>query len=241
MPSQHSLEDRVPSRSQRALQAVRSHVQPGSFPLLIVASLLLYVLNGLAVDSTVSAMVVKVGRLGVASACLYVLSANRLTLRLGILVVGLAIMLEARLWPLDPRVSRVLEDSISMGLFLWVLVVVLREVFRTTTTERDAVVGALCGFVLILAVFTRLHGLLEALYPGSYHADGPPLAERSDVMLTAFFQYFSTITVTTVGFGDIVPVTPAARLATGLEAIVGQLYLAVVIATLVGRVAARRE
>ena len=51
---------------------------------------------------------------------------------------------------------------------------------------------------------------------------------------------FSTVTLTTVGFGDIVPVTPAARLVTGLEAMVGQLYLAVVIATLVGRVAARR-
>jgi hypothetical protein len=42
-------------------------------------------------------------------------------------------------------------------------------------------------------------------------------------------------------YGDIVPVTPAARLVTGLEAMAGQLYLAVVIATLVGRVAARRE
>jgi hypothetical protein len=58
--------------------------------------------------------------------------------------------------------------------------------------------------------------------------------------LLAVFQYFSTITVTTVGFGDIVPVTPAARLATGLEAIMGQLYLAVVIAILVGRVGSRR-
>jgi len=95
--------------------------------------------------------------------------------------------------------------------------------------------------MIILMVFGRVHGLLEALSPGSYHADGPPLSERSDVILIAFFQYFSTVTVTTVGFGDIVPVAPAARLATGLEAIAGQLYLAVVIATLVGRVAARRE
>jgi voltage-gated potassium channel Kch len=61
------------------------------------------------------------------------------------------------------------------------------------------------------------------------------LSERSDVMLVAIFQYFSTVTLTTVGFGDIVPVTPAARLATGLEAIVGQLYLAVVIATVAAR------
>ncbi len=241
MPSQHSLEDRVPSRSQRALQAVRSHVQPGSFPLLLVASLLLYVLNGLALDSTAGAILVQVGRAGVICAGIYVLSANRVTLWLGVLVLGLFITLQARSWGLDPQVRRVLEDSISMAFVLWVLVVVLREVFRSTTTERNAIIGALCGFVLILMVFLRLHGLLEALWPGSYHTDGPPLSERSDMMLTAVFQYFSTVTVTTVGFGDIVPVTPAARLATGLEAIVGQLYLAVVIATLVGRVAARRE
>jgi voltage-gated potassium channel Kch len=68
----------------------------------------------------------------------------------------------------------------------------------------------------------------------------PPLSGCSDLVLVAIFQYFSTVTLTTVGFGDIVPITPAARLATGLEAIVGQLYLAVVIATLVGLVAARR-
>ncbi len=241
MPNQQSLDDRVPSRSQRALQAVRSHVQPGSFPLLLVATVLLYVLNGLAVDSMAGAMLVQVGRLGVWCAGLYVLSANRLTMWFGFLVGALVITLEARSWPLDPQVSRVLEDSITMGFILWLLVVVLREVFRSTTKERDAVVGALCGFVLILTGFMRLHGLLETLWPGSYHADGPPLSERSEVMLIAVFQYFSTITVTTVGFGDIVPVTPAARLATGLEAIVGQLYLAVVIATLVGRVAGRRD
>jgi voltage-gated potassium channel Kch len=223
------------------MEAVRSHVQPGSFLLLLVATLLLYVLNGLAVDSMAGAILVQVGRAGVICASIYVLSANRVTVWLGVLVAGLFITLEARLWPLDPQVRRVLQDSITMGFVLWVLVVVLREVFRPTTTERDAVIGALCGFVLVLMVFMRLHGLLEALSPGSYHTDGPPLSERSDVTLIAVFQYFSTVTVTTVGFGDIVPVTPAARLATGLEAIVGQLYLAVVIATLVGRVAARRE
>ena len=234
MPELHNFGDRTRSRSQRALQAVRPHVQPGSFPLLFAAGLLFYVLNGLAMDALI-------GRIAVACAGIYVLSAHRVTLWLGVLVIALFITFQTRLWALDPHVSRVLEDSITMGFLLWIFVVVLREVFRATTTESDAVVGALCGFVLIVLVFTRLHELLEALWPGSYHADGPPLSERSNHMLTAFFQYFSTITVTTVGYGDIVPVTPAARLATGLEAIVGQLYLAVVIATLVGRVSARRD
>ena len=241
MPNQQNSEEHARSRSQRALRSVRSHVQPGSFPLLLVASVAVYVLNGLAADSMSGERIVLFGRIVVSAASLYVLSANRVTLWLGVLVVVLAITFEARLWGFGPQISRVLEDSIATAFLLWVLVVVLREVFRPTTRERDAVIGALAGFVIILTVFMRLHGLLEALVPGSYHTDGPPFAERSESMVVATFQYFSTITLTTVGYGDIVPVTPAARLATGLEAIVGQLYLAVVIATLVGRVAARRD
>jgi voltage-gated potassium channel Kch len=186
-------------------------------------------------------MLVHLGRIAVASAGIYVLSANRVTLWLGILVEASVIILDFRTLPLDPQVNRLLQDSMTVGFLFWVLVVVLREVFRSATKESDAVVGAVCGFLLILMCFVRLHGLLEVLWPGSYHVEGPPLSERSNVELTALFQYFSTITLTTVGFGDIVPVTPAARIATGLEAILGQLYLAVVIATLVGRVAARRD
>ena len=237
MSDQHGPEAHHPGHSHVTLQAMRSRVQPGSFPLLLVAALLFYVLNGVAVDLPANAIV---GRVAVACAGLYVLSASRTTLWLGVLVVSLSIALEAHLWRLDPRVSRVLQDGMMTGFYLWVLVVVLREVFRPRTSEVDAVVGALCGFLLILQVFVRVHGLIEAWRPNSYRTDGPPFSERSDAMLVANFQYFSTITLTTVGFGDIVPVTPAARLVTGLESMVGQLYLAVVIATLVGRVAARR-
>jgi voltage-gated potassium channel Kch len=240
MSSQQGPEEHEPGRSRRALRAVRSHVQPGSFPLLLVSASLVYVLNGLAIDSTAGKVLVQGARAGVACAGLYVLSANRVTLWLGALVMGLYIAFEARLWGLDPWVSRVLVDTMLMAFLMWILVVVLREVFRPTTTELDAVIGALCGFLLILMIFLRLHGLLEALAPGSYQTSGPPLSACSDAMLIAIFQYFSTVTLTTVGFGDIVPVMPAARIATGLEAIVGQLYLAVVIATLVGRVGARR-
>ena len=176
MPNPDGPEDLEPSRSRRALRAVRSRVQPGSFPLLLFAGVLLYVLNGLAVDSMAGAILVQVARIGVTCASIYVLSAYRLTLWLGTLVAGLVITLEARLWALDPQISRVLQDSMTTGFLLWVLVVVLREVFRAATTERDAVLGALCGFVLILMVFMRLHGLLEALTPGAYQANGPPLS-----------------------------------------------------------------
>jgi voltage-gated potassium channel Kch len=240
MPTHHGPEDHEPSRSLRAVRAVRSHVQPGSFPLLLGAALLVYVLNGLAIDSLAGSILVLGAESCVLCTGLYVLSANRVTVWPGVLVLGLHITLRSQLWGLDLTVNRVLVDAIATAFMLWVLVVVFREVFRPTTTEVNAVIGALCGFMLILLIFMRSHALIEALDPGSYQANGPPLSASSGPMRVAIFQYFSTVTLTTVGFGDVVPVTPAARLVTGLEAIVGMLYLAVVIATLVGRVAARR-
>src|SRR5262249_54498420 len=89
--------------------------------------------------------------------------------------------------------GRLLKDTSMTGFLLWVLVVVLREVLRPSTSGVDAVVGALCGFLLILFVFMRVHRLIEALRPDSYRTDGPPFSQRSDEMLVATFQYFGTI------------------------------------------------
>jgi hypothetical protein len=90
---------------------MRSHVQPGSFPLLLVTSVLLYVLNGLAADSMGGAALVQVARVGVVCAGFYVLSARRGTMWIGIVVAGLVGTLEARLWGIDPRLNRVLQDT----------------------------------------------------------------------------------------------------------------------------------
>src|SRR5579862_836423 len=119
MPTEHSPEKHRSSRSQQALRAVRSQLQPGSLPLLCGANLLLYLLKWLAVDSTAAAILVQLSRVGVMGASLYVLSSNRVTLWLGILVAGLVLTLQARVWGLDPQVNRVLEDSIATGFGIW--------------------------------------------------------------------------------------------------------------------------
>ena len=92
------------SRADRAGRSgrMRSQVQPGSFPLLLVATLLLYVLNGLAVESTTGRILARVARTGVSGAAIYVLSANRITLWLGVFALGLEPPFGTRLWAFDP-------------------------------------------------------------------------------------------------------------------------------------------
>ena len=216
-------------------------MRPGSLYVLLVAGVLGYVLNALAITSTVGANLVQVGRLGLLLAGAYVLSARRVMALLGATLAILVHTLDVVVPAADPRVVRALQDSITAAFLVWVLVVVLREVFRPGTTGRNAIMGALGGFLVILTIFTRVHGLIETVSPGAYRMGGEAPSERAAAAEVAIFQYFSTVTMTTVGFGDIVPVAIAARLVTGLEAIVGQIYVAVVIAALVGRAARARS
>jgi hypothetical protein len=55
------------------------------------------------------------------------------------------------------------------------------------------------------------------------------------------FQYFSFVTITTLGYGDITPVTEVAKAITVLEAVVGQLYLVVAVAWLVGMYVSKKS
>jgi len=229
-----------PTRSRRALHTLRSRIRPGSFSFLLVAGTLVYVLNSLAIASTLGAILVRSAQFGFLVAGMYVLSIQRVRAWLWVILGTRVFSLDVATLPIDPRAARVLQDSMTAAFLFWILVVVLREVFRPVTSERDAIMGALGGFLLILMIFTRVHGLVEALSPGAYGVGGGAVSARAGAAEVATFQYFSTVTLTTVGFGDMVPVTVGARLVTGLEAVVGRFYVAVVIAPLVGRAAGAR-
>ena len=86
---------------------------------------------------------------------------------------------------------------------------------------------------LMLATFWfALYNLMEAIYPASFVQTGAPATAR---IPRAALLYFSLITLTTVGYGDIVPVTPAARVFAALEGAAGVLYIAITVAVTLSR------
>jgi voltage-gated potassium channel len=117
------------------------------------------------------------------------------------------------------------------------VVVILRQVLSATRVTNDTISGAICGYLLFGIMFAFLYALIELLFPGSYIIDGKPLHAH----LGSFYYqhqistliYYSLITLATVGYGDIVPVTLPARVLAALEAIAGQFYIAILIARLV--------
>jgi hypothetical protein len=118
-------------------------------------------------------------------------------------------------------------------LFLfWVCFLLLRDIIvRSHTVNAELILGAINVYLMVGLGFAFLHGLLEHLQPGSFtglEAVGGPAVPAVE------FIYFSFVTMTTLGYGDVSPLTPIAMTASYAEAMFGQLYLAILVARLVG-------
>jgi hypothetical protein len=123
----------------------------------------------------------------------------------------------------------VIIKRIAIALFLaYILVIILAHIFREKEVTEDLITGAICVYLILGMVWAFVFYFLELTKPGSFSF---AITSQQDV---GSFLYYSFITLTTVGYGDIVPLTSPARSLAVLEAVTGQLYLAVTIARLVG-------
>ena len=82
-------------------------------------------------------------------------------------------------------------------------------------------------YLLLGATWAALYGVIENLHPGSFQLGGHVTDRQSDLI------YFSLVTLTTIGYGDIVPLTGEARMLAALEGVIGVLYIAITVAILV--------
>jgi voltage-gated potassium channel len=99
----------------------------------------------------------------------------------------------------------------------------------------DAIFGTVCGYLLLGIVWSLLYSAVETASPGSFAVPAPGGADvaaaRPD---RGTLSYYSFITLATVGYGDVTPLTPLARTLAWIEAITGQFYLAILVAGFVG-------
>ena len=111
------------------------------------------------------------------------------------------------------------------------LLIVLWWVYREGPVTGHRVRGAVAGYLLLALCFSLAYDLIEYVHPGSFTL---PLGGAQDIHTrAASFLYFSVVTLTTVGFGDIAAVHPVARSLVMVEALIGQLYPAILLARLV--------
>lgn len=133
----------------------------------------------------------------------------------------------------NPRsVSPALETVLKLVCLSILVFVTVRQTFRPGPVTVYRVMGGIAGYLLIGYAWAYAYQLITQRLPNSIHflagaADSPARQQMCSI-------YFSFITLTSVGYGDAYPVHPAARSLAMTEALIGQLYIAIMIASLVG-------
>jgi hypothetical protein len=158
----------------------------------------------------------------------------------------LAIPTAAGHWSLhlaNPPVSRVAIVAFSTGYMAYLSVVMLSIVLREAVITTDTLMGAICVYFLFGVTWGGAYTLIDLRTPGAFHID-PDLARAAGMAsssspATPLFMYYSFATLSTLGYGDMSPLAPAARSLSVLEGLAGPLYLAILIAHLVSMRAAR--
>jgi hypothetical protein len=119
----------------------------------------------------------------------------------------------------------------SLFVMVFVVLVLLRDIIRAKTpVPKNIIWGAISVYLLLGLAWGTFYSITEILTPGSFiYAMNPGAILRSPD-----FVYFSFVTIATLGYGDIIPVTAQARSFAIIEAITGALYLAILISKLVG-------
>jgi hypothetical protein len=135
-----------------------------------------------------------------------------------------------------PQLPLVVVLHLLSALFLaFAAATILVTIHEAKAVTTDSLAGAFSGYILAGLFFTHVYCILEALTPGSFHV---PTELEAGLHHAGYrreiLNYFSLITLTTVGYGDVVPASPTARELACVEAVVGQFYIAVVMAELIG-------
>ncbi len=108
-------------------------------------------------------------------------------------------------------------------------------IHKSKEVSREVIYAAILVYLLAALMWAFLYTFLELVDPASFNID---LSQA--VVNLAVFKYYSFVTITTLGYGDITPATDVAKAFSVLEAVVGQLYLVVAVAWLVGMHVSRR-
>ena len=115
------------------------------------------------------------------------------------------------------------------GFVLTAIVCTLRQVLIGTEVSLNRLVGAICVYLLLGVIWALAYSILDMLVPGSFHGMG----STTDFAWSGDWLYFSFVTMTTVGYGDMLALTPIARTLAYMQAVFGKFYVAILVAGLV--------
>ena len=128
----------------------------------------------------------------------------------------------------------IILSALKTLFFIFMSILVISYVLHSKSVSIDRLAGAMCGYLLIGVVYASLYGFLYKIQPNAFSFTNFQNAHETIVQSNLIF--YSFVTLTTLGYGDILPVTSQAQSLAILESITGVLYVAAFIAWIVSSV-----
>jgi len=201
--------------------------------LLLISILVLFTLSPLVVTFRHGVLFLNVFGAAVLVAGSYALSERKQLFATAIVLSATSIVATCLLLAFPQHWAVLVSHSSIILLVAFFCVSILAYVLRSGRVTSDKIFAAICVYLLLGYVWTFAYALLDEMQPGSFVAL-TEIGRNDRVARVMQHRYLSFATLTTVGYGDVLPRSPAARTMAMLEAVVGQIYLAVLVARLVG-------
>ncbi len=199
----------------------------GPYALLLFLAFTLFILAPMLSARLVSPVLLEIAFSVVLVSGAFIVS-SRASVRLITVVAGLLSVFFRLLGiSVTGKVIVVIDTCISVGMLSCFALLMVRQFLGANRAQVHRIAGAVAIYLLLGLIWSRMYQLVELVIPGSFRI------QEGDILNDASLAYFSFVTLATLGYGDIVPTRIIARDLAVLEAIMGQLYLVILISKLV--------
>lgn len=202
------------------------------FIALLISLLLMLVLFPFLNNNSVAQLLFNLTFSLILLASLYSVSTTKRQFYLGLFLILPSL---ATKWVPYASISGYIFTSLFLGFIIFSL---CRLIFTAKKINMNLVYGATCIYILLGIAWAILFALIDYFVPTAFSGiDGSVFSQGHLDLLTFRFEnllYFSYVTLTTLGYGDIIPLAPGVKFLSIIEAITGQLYIGTVIARILG-------
>jgi hypothetical protein len=165
---------------------------------------------------------------------------RRVVVGLLLLSIGASVIASLPLPQEWVRVNATTQGVLHLPIVAACAVGVLTFVFRAERPTLDGIFATVAAYLLVAMIFAQLYQIALVWNPDAMHLT-TPLEQLNPQSRGGQLVYFSVVTLSTVGYGDILPTSEITRMLAAIEAITGQFYVAVIVAVFVGMYAANAQ
>lgn len=159
-------------------------------------------------------------------------------------VISISVFLTLALWVAffsKFQIINIIFRSLNFFFFIFLVLSLIKQVSSTSTVTVKVIVDSITGYLLLGFAFSLIVAIISTKIPGAYNTNFSANLDKDVLEPMKDNIYYTFMTFTTTGYGDIAPTHPISKSLAVLISVSGQLYVAVIIAMLVGKYASTKK